>query len=85
MNADSQALEQTHTWELTSILSGKTAVGCRWIYKLKNHANGSIGCYKARFVAKGFTQEYSMDYEETFALIARITTICLVLLVASSK
>ena len=50
-------------------------VGCKWIYKIKPHCDGSIERYKSRFIAKGFTQEYGIDYEETFALVARIPSV----------
>ena len=50
-------------------------VGCKWIYKIKTRSDGSIERYKTRLVAKGFTQEYGIDYEETFALVARISSI----------
>ena len=42
-------------------------VGCKWIYKIKTCSDGSIECYKTRLVAKCFTYEYEIDYEETFA------------------
>ena len=50
-------------------------VGCKWIYKIKTRSDESIECYKARLVAKGFTQEYRIDYEETFTLVARISSV----------
>ena len=50
-------------------------VSCKWIYKIKIHSNGSIERYKARIVAKGFTQEYEIDYEETFTPVARISSV----------
>ena len=66
-------------------LPGKSVVGCKWIYKIKTHSNGSIECYKACLVAKDFTQEYEIDYEETFASIARISSIRALLVVAAAS
>ena len=61
---------------------GKFVVGCKWIYKIKIRFDGSIKRYKARFVAKGFTQEYGIDYEETLALVACISSVRALLTVA---
>ena len=47
----------------------------RWIYKIKHAADGSIEKYKARFVTHGFAQKEGIDYDETFAHVARYTTI----------
>ena len=60
-------------------------VGCKWIYKIKTRSNGSIKRYKARLVAKGFTQEYGIDYEETFAPVARISSVCALLAVDAAR
>ena len=50
-------------------------VGSKWIYKVKHRANESVDKYKARFVAKGFSQKEGIDYEETFAPVARYSSI----------
>ncbi|KAK9165670.1 hypothetical protein Scep_000861 [Stephania cephalantha] len=76
------ALEKTHTWDLVDLPSRKTPIGCKWIYKIKTRSDGSIVRYKARIVAKGFTQEYDIDYEETFAPAARLTYVRSLLVVA---
>ena len=76
------AVHNTYTWDMTTLSPGKSAVGCKWVYKIKTWANGSVERYKARLVARGFTQEYGVDCEETFAPIARLTSIQSLLVVA---
>ena len=60
-------------------------IGCKWIYKIKTHSDGSIKRYKARLVAKIFTHEYVIDYEETFAPVARISSVFAFLAVAAAS
>lgn len=50
-------------------------MGCRWVFIVKHNANGSMNRYKPRLVAKGFTQMYSIEYNETFAPIVKMSTI----------
>ena len=77
------ALHKTHTWDMTTLPPGKSVVGYKWVYKIKTWANGSVERYKARLVARGFTQEYDINYEETFALVARITFVRSLVVVAA--
>ena len=53
----------------------KFVMTSKWIYKIKNVADGSIKKYKARFVARDFSQKESINYEETFAPVERYTSI----------
>lgn len=55
MDKEIQALELNHTWKLTPLLPGKTPIGCKWVYRIKLKADGTVERYKARLVAKGFT------------------------------
>ena len=73
MSEELEAFRKTHTWDLVPLPSGVQPVSCKWIFKIKTKADGSVDRYKARLVARGFTQEYGIDYEETFAPVAKMT------------
>eukprot|EP00253_Pinus_taeda_P036386 PITA_36386 len=62
-------------WEVVPRPQDRSVVGSRWIYKVKYAADGSVEKYKATFVAKGYAQKEGIDYEETFAPVARYTSI----------
>ena len=85
MKEELDALSKNHTWDLVTLPSRKSVVGCKWIYKIKTHSDGSIEHYKTCLVAKGFTQEYVIDYEETFAPVARISSVCALLAVVTAN
>ena len=74
MEEEMHALRENDTFELISVPENRSAVGGRWVYALKTGPNG-VEKYKARFVAKGYSQIADIDYHETFAPTARITSI----------
>ncbi|KAL6314842.1 hypothetical protein AAG906_029058 [Vitis piasezkii] len=75
MNEEMKSLQNKETWELVECQLGKKLVGCHWIYIVKYKADGSIERFKAKLVAKGYTQTYEIDYTKTFAPVAKINTV----------
>ena len=69
------ALRKNGMWELVDLPRDKKIVGCKWVFSVKYRADGSIERYKVRLVAIGFTQTYGIDYQETFAPVAKINSI----------
>ena len=66
---------KNNVWDVVPRPKGKSVVTSKWIYKIKHVVDGSIEKYKARFVARGFSQKEGIDYEETFAPVARYASI----------
>lgn len=78
-------IEKHDTWELVSLPSGKNVVGLKWLYKTKIGADGKIMKYKARLVVMGYSQQYGIDYQESFATVARLETIRVVIVVHAQR
>lgn len=85
MAAEIQALEDNNTWTLTALPPDKQPIGCKWVYKIKYRSDGTVERYKARLIAKGFSQIEGLDYNETFAPVAKLVTVRCLLAVASIR
>jgi hypothetical protein len=85
MDEEMAALDANVTWELVALLENKKTIGCKWVYKVKHNANGSVSKYKSRLVAKGYAQTYGIDYEETYSPDAKMTTIKTIIIMAATK
>jgi hypothetical protein len=70
-----QSIMKNDVWEIVPRPKEKSIVTSKWVYKIKHVADGSVDKYKARFVARGFSQKEGEDYDETFSPVARYTSI----------
>uniref|UniRef100_A0A2N9HH43 Integrase catalytic domain-containing protein n=1 Tax=Fagus sylvatica TaxID=28930 RepID=A0A2N9HH43_FAGSY len=84
MQAEMNALQANQTWELVPLPAGEKTVGCKWVFTVKYMADSSVDRYKARLVAKGFTQVPGKDFGATFAPVAKLTSVRLLVSLAAS-
>jgi hypothetical protein len=84
MAEEHQSIMKNEVWEIVPRPKEKSVVASKWVYKIKHAADRSVDKYKARFMARGFSQKEGEDYDETFAPVARYTSIrAIISLVAS--
>ena len=79
------ALLRNATSSLESLPTNRKAIGCQWVFRIKENSNWTIQKYKAQLVVKGFYQLVGFDFLETFNFVVKSTTIRVILTLAFSK
>ena len=85
MGEEIRALEENQTWTIEDLPLGKKLINCKWVYKVKYKLDGTIERFKARLVVRGDHQLEGFDFNETFAPIAKMTSVRTFLSVAIAK
>eukprot|EP00253_Pinus_taeda_P011054 PITA_11054 len=85
MDEEYNSLIENQTWDLVPLPSNHKLERCKWVYRTKKESNGQVSRYKARLVAKGFQQVHGVDYDETFAPMAKMDSIRLALSIAATR
>ena len=85
MQEELEQIERNQVWTLVSTPVDQNVVTTRWVFKNKLNANGKIVRNKVRLVAKGYIQEFGIDFEESYAPVARLEVVRLLLAYAVSQ
>jgi hypothetical protein len=85
MQSEMDTVEKNCTWELTDLPHGHSAITLKWVFKLKRDEAGAIVKYKARFVARGFMQREGINFNDTFAPVARMESLRLLFALAAQE
>lgn len=85
MNEEYDSLIRNETWRLVDRAEAHRVIDNKWVYKVKYNTDGTIERYKARLVVRGFTQEFGVDYNETFSPVMRFTSVRAILATAAAK
>lgn len=85
MQLEIDALESNHTQGIVDLPLGKRPISCKWIYKIKFLALGEVERYKAKLVARGFSQQEGLDYGDTFRPVSKMVTVRSVVALAAPK
>lgn len=85
VNEELYAMELNNTWIIVSLPPVHNVIGCKWVFTIKFNADGTVERYKEQLVAKGYTQQEGVDYNETFSIVIKLMSVKLLLSLAAIK
>jgi hypothetical protein len=85
MQSEMDAVEKNYTWELADLPRGHNAITLKWVSKLKRDEAGAIIKHKAHLVARGFVQREGIEFDDTFAPVARMESVRLLFTLAAQE
>ena len=85
INMELKSLNDAHTWNVVDCPKDTNIMSCKWVFKIKKNAAGKINKYKAGLVACSFTQQYGVNYNETYTLVARLASLHLILVITAHQ
>ena len=83
IQAKLKSLADVHTWNMVEHPKDVNVISCKWVFKIKKNAAGEIDKYKVHLVAHSFMQQYGVNYHETYAPVARLASLRLILAIAA--
>ncbi|GJV60329.1 retrovirus-related pol polyprotein from transposon TNT 1-94 [Tanacetum coccineum] len=85
IEAELTPLERNQTWTVTSLPKGHKPITSKWVYKIKYKPDGQVDRFKARLVVRGFNQKEGLDYKHTFSHVAKLSTVRVLIVIATAK
>jgi hypothetical protein len=83
MHEEMDSISKNEVWDLIELPASRKPVGCKWVLRKEYKVDGSLDKYQARLVAKGFTQQPSLDFVDTYSPVAKFASVRIIMVVTA--